>query len=105
LQESLGVGVVIIKVLEGLLWGWLFVSKDAMGRYGGIVIGWNSRTMLKTNSWSFVSGLGMELLSQDLNKSLLFLNIYGPYQDKKVLWDSFLQKSFMKRESCIVGGI
>ena len=40
LQETLGVGDVILERLELWLPGWSFLTLDANGRSGGLAVGW-----------------------------------------------------------------
>ena len=43
LQENLGDGHVIAGEMEVLLSGWNFISLDAKGRYGGLLLGLRTR--------------------------------------------------------------
>ena len=40
LQEIMGDGFSIARDLESLLSGWIFVSLDATGKFGGLLLGW-----------------------------------------------------------------
>ena len=42
LQESMGDGVLFMGDLETMLNGWSFVSVDAKGESGGLLLGWRS---------------------------------------------------------------
>ena len=43
LQESMGDGQILIGEMESLLNGWDFVSVDAKGKSGGLLLGWRAR--------------------------------------------------------------
>ena len=43
LQESMGNGHLLVVELETMLKGWNFLSLDAHGKYGGLLLGWRSR--------------------------------------------------------------
>jgi exonuclease III len=102
LQETMGVVEEVKFNLELLLPGWKFITVDAMGRSGGLAIGWNSHNIQVINTWALDSGLGISVLAPDLKDVIHILNIYGPYQNKKPFWDSLLSKSFFK-ELLILG--
>jgi len=44
LQEKLGSNIQIYSLLEGLKPGWTFHALDVLGRYGGIVVGFDRIT-------------------------------------------------------------
>ena len=45
LQETLGAEVVIVLLLERLQKGWSFFGLDASGRFGGLAMGWNQKSI------------------------------------------------------------
>jgi hypothetical protein len=42
--------------------------------------------------------------SSNLGMKLTMINIYGPYLDQALLWESVLNKSFFNSDAQIVGG-
>ena len=46
----MGDGVLFVGELESLLFGWSFVSVDAKGESGGLLLGWRSQYLLFLNS-------------------------------------------------------
>ena len=42
LQESMGNGTMFVVELESMLKGWTFLSLDARGKSGGLLLGWRS---------------------------------------------------------------
>ena len=43
LQETMGNGLGLVGEMESLLPGWNFISLDAKGMFGGLLIGWRNR--------------------------------------------------------------
>lgn len=56
------------------------------------------------NSFSACYVLGFEVHLEELDCSLLILNIYGPYENKFEFWQSLMRKDFTKVSNVIVGG-
>ena len=42
IQETMIEGGVLVQDLEFMIHGWKFISVDAMGRSGGLIVGWKS---------------------------------------------------------------
>ena len=53
----MGDGQVIAGELEVLLAGWNFISVDAKGRSGGLLLGWRTRLFHFISTWAVESGL------------------------------------------------
>jgi exonuclease III len=104
LQETLGEGEEVKSRLKSFLPGWEFETLDAMGRSGGLALGWNTQTIKVTNSWGMESGLGITILVPELGEEFHILNIYGPYQNRGPFWDTLFNKSFLKDHLVILGG-
>ena len=83
LQETMFDGSVLVKEMESMLTDWQFISVDAKGRSGGLLLGWTSRKFLLHNAWAMFSGLCAALHSIELQLDLCFINLYGPYTDKE----------------------
>ena len=66
LQETMIEGCVLVKDLELLIHGWQFISVDAKGRSGGLLLGWKSCKFLFQNAWAMTSGLCAVLHSFEL---------------------------------------
>ena len=84
-------GCVLVKDLELLINGWQFISVDAKGKSGGLLLGWKSRKILFQNTWAMTSGLCVVLHSFELQKELSFVNLYGPYLDREVFWNNLIK--------------
>jgi hypothetical protein len=54
--------------------------------------------------WGFDSGIGLNMFSAELGRSLTLINIYGPYADRKRYWDSLAKCSWLSEQEVIVGG-
>ena len=66
LQETMIEWCVLVKELELMIQGWQFISVDAKGRSGGLLLGWKSRKFLFQNAWAMTSGLCAVLHSFEL---------------------------------------
>ena len=55
-------------------------------------------------SWSFASGIGLEIYDAHLGMNLIVLNIYGPYLNRVPFWNDLLSKSFISIRKVILGG-
>jgi hypothetical protein len=96
LQETLGEGVEVENRLPFLLPDWSFITFDSIGRFGGLAIGWNCRTVKVLNHWGFEFGLGIIVFSKELEDPLNIVNIYGPCHNIGLYWDTVFNKSFLK---------
>ena len=72
LQESMGIGHVLVVELENLLKGWTFISLDARGKSGGLLSGWKSRFFHLLNAWGVGSGLCASVFSFKLKFGCVF---------------------------------
>jgi len=79
LQETLGDANLLTRSLESLKLGWHFYSLDAMGRSGGLAIGYNPCTIKVISLWGGLGFIGMDIFSAELGMDLWIINIYGPY--------------------------
>ena len=66
IQETMIEGCSLVQELEHLIHGWQFISVDAMGRSGGLILGWKSCNFLFHNAWAMKVGLFAVLFSYDL---------------------------------------
>jgi hypothetical protein len=104
LQENSGVGEVVKVRLESWFSGWSFETLDVRGRFVGLAIGWNDRSVKLHNSWGMDSVLGMQCSALDLGEALTVFNVYGPYLNWIPFWDSLLSNSLLRGDSVILGG-
>ena len=104
LQETMGDGVLFAGELESLLSGWTFVSVDAKGKSGGKLLGWRSHFFLFLISWAMDSGLCVSLYSNELKLELCFVNVYGPYVERKGFWNNLLDFVSLNCTEIIFGG-
>jgi hypothetical protein len=74
------------------------------GRYIGLDIGWNTRSIKFINSLVFKSRIGIAALSLELEYPLNVVNVYGPCQNRAPYWDKIFSKSFLKDQQVILGG-
>eukprot|EP01018_Ginkgo_biloba_P032904 Gb_28853 [translate_table: standard] len=74
LEETLCVVDKILGTLERLLGGWVFMCVDAQG-----------------------------VDQEELDKDLVVLNVYGPYNDRALIWEKLLSKDFLRWDNIILG--
>ena len=82
LQETLGLSSEVVTSLCSLFPGWQFQALDSYGHLGGVAVGFREGRLKLLNLWGMYHGLGMEVLSPDLEGPLSILNIYGPCQER-----------------------
>ena len=104
LQETLGVGDVILERLELWLPGWSFLTLDANGRSGGLAVGWRKSCVKLVNAWGMNSVLGVELHCDELGFILTVINVYGPYLNRGLFWDDLLKHPLVTGDSLVMGG-
>ena len=75
LQESMGIGHVLVVELETILKGWTFLSLDARGKSGGLLLVWKSRFFHLLNAWGVGSRLCASIFSIELNMEVCLANI------------------------------
>ena len=100
----MGNGVLFVVEMESILKGWTFLSLDAQGKSGGLLLGLKSRFFHLLNAWGVGSGLCASLFSLELNLDVCLVNIYGPCIDREVFWKNLLELDCMKCEKLILGG-
>ena len=66
LQETMFDGCVLVKEMELMLKDWQFISVDAKGRSGGLLLGWRSPKFLLLNAWAMNLGFCAALHSIEL---------------------------------------
>ena len=76
LQETISEGSILVGNLEIMLKDWKFVSVDAKGKSGGLLLGWRYRHFHLLNAWEMCSGLCVTLYSIELKMDLCFVNMY-----------------------------
>lgn len=76
----MGLWDLVKKVLES----WLpsFEEVGAVGRSGGLAIGWMTNQIRCQNIWGFHAGIGIDVYTMDTDRVYSMINIYGPYQDR-----------------------
>ena len=90
--------------LESMLKGWTFLSLDARGKSGGLLLGWRSRFFHLLNAWGVDSGLCASLFSFELNLDICVVNIYGPFIDREGYWRNIFDLICHKGQKLILGG-
>ena len=103
LQESMGDGKVIVVELDSLLKVWNFVSMDAKGKYGGLLLGWKFNFFHSLNAWATVSGLGVSLYSIQPKMPLSFVNVYDPYLERERFWNNPFSNECIEKSNLILG--
>lgn len=104
LQETMGASDSVKKALESWLSGWNFEAVDAIGKSGGLAIGWLTRQIRCENIWGTQSAIGVDVYSRETDWAFTVLNLYGPYQMQLPFWEDLFQKSWWNNPDLIVGG-
>ena len=91
-------------MLETLFPGWKFVAMDARGRSGGLALGWKVQSCRCDCSWGLSFGVGLEVWVAKIGKTLMILNIYGPYLNRVSFWDSLFHMDLFEDTEVIMGG-
>jgi hypothetical protein len=60
LQDFMGDEVSVANALKTLFPSWNFVHNDVNSHSGGVVMGWNIRSINLRNSWVVTSGIGVD---------------------------------------------
>lgn len=95
LQETLGPAENVTLSLQVLAPRWKSMAIDAIGRSGGLAIGYNPRTIRIDASWGGFGFMGIDSFSSELGKSLRILNIYGPCHQRETFWRHLLNLSLL----------
>ena len=104
LQEIMGDGLSLACELELLLSDWVFISLDAKGNSGGLLLGWRIRHFQLISAWAVDSGLFASMYSIEMKEVFCFMNIYGPYLDRVRFWNNLLSLECLKTSILIFGG-
>ena len=100
----MGNGLCLAAEMESMLAGWIFISLDAKGKSGGLLIGWRKRLFNLVNAWAMESGLSASLYSIEMKEVYCFMNIYGPYLDRVRFWNNLLSLDCLLPVRLIFGG-
>ena len=100
----MGLSDKVKESLESWLPGWVFEKVDAVGKSGGLAIGWLANQIRCENIWGFQSGMGIDVYSRETKRVYTVINIYGPYQDRLPFWDRLFSKTWWNNPDLIVGG-
>ena len=104
IQETMIEGDALVQELEVMILGWKFISVDAMGRSGGLIIGWKSVNFLMLNAWALKAGLCVVLFDYDLQIDLSFVNLYAPYLDRESFWNNLIKLDCFSSPNLVFGG-
>jgi len=104
LQETLGDADLITRFLESLKPGWNFYSLDAMGRSGGLSIGYNPHTIKVISSWGGLGFIGMDIFLTELGMDLWIISIYRPCHRREDFSSKFLNLSITSYDHLVLGG-
>jgi hypothetical protein len=100
----MGTNEKVKEALESWLPGWVFEVVDAVGKSGGLSIGWMSSQIRCENIWGFQYGMGIDVYNRETYRAFTVINIYGPYQDRLLFWERLFNKSWWNNPGLIVGG-
>jgi len=82
---------------------WAVAAVDSIGRFGGLLTGWNLDVVdFKSSGISariFIEG---KLLFS--STSFKLLNYYGPYNNREAFWEKLFESGILHEENLILGG-
>ena len=104
IRETMIEGGVLVQDLELMIHGWKFISVDALGRSGGLIVGWKSCNFLFLNAWAIKVGLCAVLISFDLQKEITFVNLHAPYLDRETFWNNLIKSDCLMSPYLVFGG-
>ena len=104
IQETMIEGGDLVHELELMIHGWHFISVDALGRSGGLILGWKSCNFLFINAWALRAGLCAVLFDYELQKEISFVNLYAPYLDRESFWNNLTKLDCLLSPFLVFGG-
>jgi hypothetical protein len=72
----MGTNEKVKEALESWLPGWVFKVVDAIGKSGGLAIGWMSSQIRCENIWGFQYGMGIDVYNRETYRAFTVINIY-----------------------------
>lgn len=91
LQETLGEVDHITSFLKSILPRWNFIAMDAVGRLGGLAIGYKPCSIRALASWGGHRFIGLDFyFPAELGINLRVVNIYFPCQHREHFWQHLL---------------
>lgn len=103
LQETPGAIDNITRTLHSILPGWIFQGMDAIGKSGGLAIGFNPKTVKHISTWGGMGFIGMDIFVGELGLQLKVINIYAPNQNRLDFWHNLLEHNLVSNTT-IIGG-
>lgn len=77
---------------------------DARGRFRGIALGFNPRSIQINNLWGGEGFLGADIFSSHFGRESHLINVYGPCTTRLTFWEHLLSRSFTLVDNLILGG-
>ena len=78
-------------------------SLDVVGHSRGLIIAW-SPALKKIESIKLDSVIEIKLQDKETGIIFTFLNVYGPFYDKKVYWEKLKLEGALNQPNIIIGG-
>jgi len=103
LQETLGVGINITTVLNGMLSNWKICTIDGRGRSGCLALGIILISLKIINTSRCDGILVADVFSEELGMEIRLVNVYRPCGDTMALWNNLTNKSFMQYANLVLG--
>jgi len=103
-EDMLGARSEVIKALSKFMPGWHIQALDAKGRSRGLALGVKEWRLKVLNAWGLDQVIEIEVYSLELCTKLLILNIYGPCQDRILVWNNLCSKSLMDNQNLVIRG-
>jgi hypothetical protein len=103
IQEMMCSGDKARTSLGSWLKNWSFCMTDVEGLSGGLITGWSPEFMAQIST-CFRSAIAVCLKHKNSDKTLNFVNIYGPYANRIPFWEELSSAGALSRPFSIIGG-
>jgi hypothetical protein len=82
---------------------WLTCVVSVIGTLGGLLVSWDPN-MFEITLFLCCGGILLTCTCLELNQSVTLLNVYGPFIEKKDLWEKVVVKGLLECKSLILVG-
>lgn len=83
--------------------GWHVSALDALGHSGGTLVAWNP-LLADLKAFNTFAGILLFGKLKGLEQTIHLLNVYGPYDNRKVFWDTVKANGLLSLPHLIIVG-
>ena len=103
IQEAMTDGERAKEIMGAILKDWRMETIDAEGHSRGLLIAWSPEITFYAKS-DYKDALGTELEDPKTGIRFFFLNVYGPFYDRRIYWESLANERALDQENLILVG-